>query len=78
MFRTIVLSSAVLAAAAALGNGAAAQGGGATAMQPGERMRMPVIFYVDPKMLADPDAANIERITLSYTFYPVDPANPAS
>ena len=40
MFRTIVLSSAVLAAAAALGNGAAAQGGGATAMQPGERMRL--------------------------------------
>ena len=40
MFRTIVLSSAVLAAAVALGGGAAAQGGGATAMQPGERMRL--------------------------------------
>ena len=40
MFRTIVLSSAVLAAAAAFGGGAAAQGGGATAMQPGERMRL--------------------------------------
>ena len=40
MFRTIVLSSAVLAAAAALGNGAVAQGGGATAMQPGDRMRL--------------------------------------
>lgn len=47
-------------------------------LQPGERMRMPVIFYVDPKMLADPDAAAIERITLSYTFYPVDPGGAAS
>jgi cytochrome c oxidase assembly protein subunit 11 len=47
-------------------------------LQPGERMRMPVIFYVDPKMLADPDAADIQNITLSYTFYPVDPAKAAS
>ncbi|GGB19995.1 cytochrome c oxidase assembly protein CtaG [Sphingomonas metalli] len=41
-------------------------------LQPGETARMPVIFYVDPKMLADPDAADVETITLSYTFYPVD------
>ena len=46
-------------------------------LQPGERMRMPVIFYVDPKMLADPDAADIQTITLSYTFYPVDSAKTA-
>jgi cytochrome c oxidase assembly protein subunit 11 len=38
---------------------------------------MPVIFYVDPKMLADPDARDIENITLSYTFYPVDSAKTA-
>jgi cytochrome c oxidase assembly protein subunit 11 len=41
-------------------------------LKPGESVRMPVIFYVDPKMLADPDARDIEDITLSYTFYPVD------
>jgi cytochrome c oxidase assembly protein subunit 11 len=41
-------------------------------LQPGETARMPVIFYVDPKILADPDAADVETITLSYTFYPVD------
>ena len=43
-------------------------------LKPGETARMPVIFFVDPKMLADPDAANVDTITLSYTFYPVDSA----
>ena len=46
-------------------------------LKPGESVRMPVIFYVDPKMLADPDARDIENITLSYTFYPVDSAKSA-
>ncbi|SEN43503.1 cytochrome c oxidase assembly protein subunit 11 [Sphingomonas gellani] len=41
-------------------------------LEPHETARMPVIFYVDPKMLSDPDAADVETITLSYTFYPVD------
>jgi cytochrome c oxidase assembly protein subunit 11 len=41
-------------------------------LQPGETVRMPVIFYVDPKILKDPDANDISEITLSYTFYPVD------
>ncbi len=41
-------------------------------LKPGETARMPVIFYVDPKILDDPDARDVETITLSYTFYPVD------
>lgn len=41
-------------------------------LKPRESVRMPVIFYVDPKMLTDPEARAIETITLSYTFYPVD------
>ena len=41
-------------------------------LQPGEEVRMPVVYYVDPKMLDDADAADISEITLSYTFYPVD------
>jgi cytochrome c oxidase assembly protein subunit 11 len=47
-------------------------------LQPGETARMPVVFFVDPKMLGDPDAQAIETITLSYTFYPVDSAKAAS
>ncbi|WP_203311412.1 MULTISPECIES: cytochrome c oxidase assembly protein [Sphingomonas] len=41
-------------------------------LKPGETARMPVIFFVDPKILQDPDASDVETITLSYTFYPVD------
>jgi cytochrome c oxidase assembly protein subunit 11 len=41
-------------------------------LKPGEEMRMPVVYFVDPKILDDPDARRIEEITLSYTFYPVD------
>ena len=38
-------------------------------LQPGERVQMPVTFYVDPEMVDDRDAKFINRITLSYTFY---------
>jgi cytochrome c oxidase assembly protein subunit 11 len=41
-------------------------------LKPGEKIEMPVTFFVDPDMLKDPDAAGIDEITLSYTFYPVD------
>jgi cytochrome c oxidase assembly protein subunit 11 len=47
-------------------------------LQPGETMRMPVIFFVDPKMRDDPDMKDVETITLSYTFYPVGGAKPGA
>ncbi|MGH7092900.1 MAG: cytochrome c oxidase assembly protein [Stellaceae bacterium] len=40
-------------------------------LQPHQAVRMPVIYYVDPKILADPDAKDVEQITLSYTFHEV-------
>ena len=40
-------------------------------LRPHERVRMPVVFYVDPGFAKDPDAKDISEITLSYTFYPV-------
>ena len=41
-------------------------------LPPGQSVRMPVTYFVDPEILNDPDIGDVEEITLSYTFYPVD------
>ncbi len=38
-------------------------------LQPGEEVHMPVLYYVDPAMLEDEFMADVEQITLSYTFH---------
>lgn len=38
-------------------------------LQPGERVLMPVTFFVDPDILDDRDAKFTHTITLSYTFH---------
>ncbi|MDG2474037.1 MAG: cytochrome c oxidase assembly protein [Paracoccaceae bacterium] len=41
-------------------------------LQPGERVQMPVSFYVDPEIVNDREAKFVKSITLSYTFYEID------
>ena len=43
-------------------------------LKPGESVKMPVVFYVDPKLRSDDGTKSIDEITLSYTFYPVETA----
>jgi cytochrome c oxidase assembly protein subunit 11 len=38
-------------------------------LMPGERVSMPVSFYVDPSILQDDDGKHVNEITLSYTFH---------
>ena len=47
-------------------------------LKAGQTVDMPVVFYVDPRIKDDPDTKNIDEITLTYTFYPVEsPKRPA-
>ena len=39
---------------------------------PGQRVQMPVTFYVDPEIVEDREAKFVKSITLSYTFYEID------
>jgi len=44
-----------------------------------ETRDMAVVFYVDPAMAKDPDGADVDTITLSYTFYPQrEPSRPVA
>lgn len=47
-------------------------------LKPGERVEMPLTFFVSPDMVDDRDAADIQDITLSYTFFKLDDRKTAS
>lgn len=38
-------------------------------LMPGERVQMPVSFFVDPEIVGNAEAKFVREITLSYTFY---------
>ena len=41
-------------------------------LEPGQRVQMPVSFFVEPEIVDDPDARFVKTITLSYTFHETD------
>ena len=45
---------------------------------PDETAELPVVFFLDPKLEADPTMKDVDSLTLSYTFFAAKPAKAAS
>ncbi len=43
-----------------------------TVVQPGERLDMPVVFFLDPDMVDSEEVSGVQTVTLSYTFFPLE------
>ena len=41
-------------------------------LAPKQKVTMPVLFFIDPAIEQDPNAQEVQSITLSYTFYPLE------
>ncbi len=49
-----------------------------TVLQPGEKLEMPVVFYIDPDITKAVESKDIHTVTLSYTFYPKEGPKPVA
>ncbi len=49
-----------------------------TELKPGQTLDMPVLFFVDPEIVNEPDLKNLDTITLSYTFFPSTDEKPVA
>jgi cytochrome c oxidase assembly protein subunit 11 len=41
-------------------------------LEPGERVQMPVSYFIDPEIVDDRDGQYVHKITLSYTFHEIE------
>jgi cytochrome c oxidase assembly protein subunit 11 len=49
-----------------------------TVLQPGEKLEMPVVFYIDADIVKAVESKDIHTVTLSYTFYPKEGPKPVA
>jgi cytochrome c oxidase assembly protein subunit 11 len=41
-------------------------------LQPGEKVSMPVTYFIDPEIAEDSNLDDVQTVTLSYTFFQID------